>query len=86
MPKAKYPVGSIVKHKTMGYIARVVERDSYCVVLEVLKGDNTNVPWDNKDIDSDTGYEKVRLGYSPNSINRIFEDLGPSASILYGKD
>lgn len=82
--RAKYPVGSVIKHKTMGYIAKITERGYDYVELEVLKGKTTNVPYYNQGFREEGKVEIVV--YSPNSINRIFEDLGPSAKILYGKD
>lgn len=86
MSKAKYPVGTIMKHKSTGLICRISERSSYMVWFEVLKGDPTQhkmgyYNWHHHD-EADT---KFTLEYSPNSVNRLFEPLGPASAILYAK-
>lgn len=81
--RAKYPVDSIIKHKKYGYICKIIYRDSHEVILSVIKGDKVENTLKNAHYEDEGG---LRLYYSPNSINLIFEDLGPSAKILYGKD
>ncbi len=84
--KAKYPEGSIVRHKKYKYIAKILERHSSEVVLHLL----TEPPL--QFLASDHyfthGWENQNglyiVSYSPNSINVIFEDAPKAARVLYG--
>lgn len=85
MSKAKYPVGTIVRHNKSGIIAQVTERYLGLVAMQVLKGDPSKARigyyhWHGQDDGT------FRLEYSPNSVNRLFTDLGPASKILYAKD
>jgi len=84
MSKAKYPIGTIVKHNKSGIIAQILDRDFY-VSMIVLKGDpskNNKIAYNSWHCEKD----KYILRYAPNSVNRLFTDLGPASKILYAKD
>lgn len=85
MSKVKYPDGTIIRHNKSGIIAKIIGRDFNVVLMEVLKGDPTKAGISYFNYHS-THAGEFRLEYSPNSVNRLFTDLGPASKILYAKD